>query len=79
MGETTGIWFGDDDSLLEDFDEHFGARDGADYSRSKRIKDAMELAVAIDEVLESIEHDGDLSDRGTRVVIKSAIRNEFSE
>jgi hypothetical protein len=79
MGETIGVWIGDEDSILEDFDEHFGARDGAEYSRSKRIKDAMELAIAIDDVLQSIEMDDDISDRGTRVLIKSAIRNELSE
>jgi hypothetical protein len=79
MGETTGIWFGDDETLLSDFDEHFGEIDGADYSRSKRIKDAMALAMLVDSTIDSVDAELDIADRGARNAVAAAVRNEFAE
>lgn len=79
MGDTTGIWFGDDESLLEEFDEHFSDRDGSDYSRSKRIKDAMRLALRIDAALESADADLDIGDHPTGAMCREAILEEYRD
>ena len=53
-GSTTGIWFGESDELLEDFDETFGETE-AQWSRSEEIKQAMRLHLAVSDVLD--QHD----------------------
>jgi len=69
-GTTVGIWYGAGETVVDDFDDHFGT-DDPQYSRSARIKDAMRLAIAIDSVLDETE---DIGDRGTRVRLKSILR-----
>ena len=49
-GGTTGIWFGEDDDLLDDFDDAFGTGQ-AQYSRSDEIRQAMRLRLAVADVL----------------------------
>jgi hypothetical protein len=79
MGETIGIWIGDDESILDDFDGCFGGTDGTDYSRSRRIKDAMRLAIAIEGAIEDSDADLDVGDRPTRMMLRQAIIDEFRE
>jgi sulfite reductase alpha subunit-like flavoprotein len=77
-GTTVGIWYGADETVVDDFDEHFGA--DPSYSRSKRIKDAMELAIAVDQALEDAgAEDFDITDTPLRTFLRQAILDEFRD
>ena len=77
-GTTVGIWNGADDTIFEEFDEHFGT--DPSYSRSKRIKDAMRLALAVDQALEDAgAEDFDISERPLRTFLRQAVLDEFRE
>jgi len=52
-GTTIGIWVGEDDSLVEEFDDVIGQR--PDYSRSESIKDAMDLYADIWDILDGTD------------------------
>jgi len=76
-GTSVGIWYGAEETIVDEFDDHFSAADGASYSRSRRIKDAMALALAVDEALESVGAEWDIADHGTRATARQAIFDEF--
>ncbi|MDS0258528.1 hypothetical protein NDI56_03770 [Haloarcula sp. S1CR25-12] len=52
-GTTIGIWVGEDDTLVEEFDNVVGHR--PDYSRSESIKQAMDLYADIWDILDGTE------------------------
>jgi len=52
-GTTIGIWVGDDERLVEEFDNTIGQR--PDYSRSKEIKHAMDLYADVWDILAGTE------------------------
>jgi len=76
-GTTVGIWNGVDDTVFEEFDEHFGT--DPSYSRSARIKDAMRLAIAVDKALSARDVDLDIGTRRGQNAVTGAIHNEFRE
>jgi len=53
-GQTIGIWIGDDDDLIDRFDRAFGT-DDPHWSRSKEIKRAMELHLAVERTIDGLE------------------------
>lgn len=52
-GTTIGIWVGEDDTLVEEFDHTIGQR--PDYSRSKEIKKAMDLYADVWDILQGTD------------------------
>jgi hypothetical protein len=72
-GDTIGIWVGtDDESLVEEFDSRFVA--GPEDSRSREIKRAMELMLALDRALERSAFDLSATDREAKHLLREAIR-----
>ncbi len=70
-GKTAGIWIGEDEDLIERFDEELGTKEPT-YSRSESIKDSMEFYLHIQDALD----DMDLtfpSERDKRMWIRQAI------
>lgn len=70
-GKTVGIWIGEDEDLIERFDEELGTKEPK-YSRSESIKDAMEFYLHIQDALDN----SDLSfasERDKRMWIRQAI------
>lgn len=68
-GTTIGIWIGEDESLVEEFDNQLGQR--PDYSRSEEVKAAMRLLLAVDDVL--AEPVDDLSGPELRHYVRQAL------
>lgn len=56
-GRTIGIWVPEHDDIVDRFDDQLGHYPS--YSRSERIKDAMEMYMRIEQVLDEIEYDFD--------------------
>lgn len=54
-GTTIGIWIGENDDLVDDFDQQLGQR--PDYSRSEEVKEAMELYLAVMETVDELPYD----------------------
>ena len=83
-GTTTGIWIAEDErEILERFDDYFetyGRPEGRgrdDYSRSGRIKEAMQLyQIAHEAVRQTDEfpHPDELSERALRDLVRSEIK-----
>ena len=74
-GQTIGVWIGPgDEELVAAFDDLHNDGDGT-YSRSREIKHAMDLAVTIEETLESAGLD-DLEGRGRSAFIRQAILDQ---
>jgi hypothetical protein len=74
-GTTIGVWIGPgDQQLVEEFDAVHNGGDGT-YSRSEAIKDAMRLAVSIEETMAEagLEH---LDGRGRAAFVRQAILDE---
>lgn len=72
-GTTIGIWVGEDDEIVDEFDTTLGMR--PDYSRSEKIKDAMAMYVTIAETLDDIEYDFD-GEPPKRHFVRQAIFNQ---
>ena len=68
---TIGIYFGPRDDLRERFDEQLD-EGNASYSRSGAVKDAMELYLVIDEVLDDFDFDFP-NERSKRHFVRQAI------
>ena len=73
-GTTVGIWVGDDEDVVDEFDSRFNSGEGT-YSRSKEIKNAMRLAISIEETLQDAGY-GDLPTREKRYLIRQAILDQ---
>jgi hypothetical protein len=58
-GTTIGIWIGADDDVLREFDETLGCGPDHAGSRSEAIKEAMRLAIAVEETVEGFPYDID--------------------
>lgn len=69
---TIGIWIGDDDDLLDRFDRQFGRTD-PQWSRSKEVKEAMRLHIAVAEAIDDLGYDFD-SERSKRHWVRQALR-----
>ena len=82
-GTTAGVWVGKDDrKLFDDFDDHFRRHGRGSYSRSDRMKDAMELYLAVHRALLQAEEAPDPEDmdaREVRMVAKQAVFDHFRE
>ncbi|MFB9804159.1 hypothetical protein ACFFQF_01055 [Haladaptatus pallidirubidus] len=78
-GTTIGIWVGENDDVVDQFDEKLGTH--PKYSRSESIKDAMALKIAVEEVLDEVGYDFD-SERSKRHWVRQALldhaRDEIS-
>jgi hypothetical protein len=72
-GTTIGIWLGDDDTLVEDFDDALGQR--PDYSRSEMVKEAMRLSLTVEDALADIEYDFP-NERAKRSFVRQAIMTQ---
>ena len=70
-GSTVGVWIPDDSDLIEQFDREVC---GDDY-RSKQIREAMELLIAVEEVLGTAGMD--LSGRDRRMFVRQALLDEI--
>jgi hypothetical protein len=74
-GTTIGVWIGPDDrALVEEFDAVHNGGDGT-YSRSESIKEAMRLAVRIEETMTEAGLDH-LDGRGRAAFVRQAILDE---
>lgn len=69
---TVGVWVGDESDLIERFDELMKHRTSGSYSRSRKITDAMELYLVVEEYLQSADYDID-SERSKRHHVRQAL------
>jgi hypothetical protein len=75
---TTGVWFGESEiDLLERFDRTLAAKRGAEYSRSRELKEAMRLYLAVEEVLDA--EDVDAAPRERDGIVRQALIDLFRE
>lgn len=72
-GSTVGVWIGDDEDLIDKFDDQFG--EPSDYSRSRTIKDAMRLYLTVDDTIDDIEYDFP-NERAKRSFVRQAIMTQ---
>ena len=75
---TIGIWVGEEETLVDDFDDQLGHYPS--YSRSKRIKDAMRLYMAVEDALEQghLDFDREIEKRmWIRQAVLDRQRNEI--
>lgn len=70
-GTTVGVWIPQDSDLVEQFDREVCA----DAARSKQIREAMELLIAVEDVLGTA--DMDLSGRDRRMFVRQALLDEI--
>lgn len=76
-GKTVGIWVGADDDIVERFDEMW--RDGSEsYSRSDKIKEAMEMYIEIQSVIDELDYDLD-NPRVRRSWVRQALLDRARE
>lgn len=73
-GTTVGIWIDEGSDLIERFDRTMNTGEGT-YSRSKSIKEAMELAIDIEMTLRRLGYD-DMSPRDRRAWIKQSMLDQ---
>lgn len=67
---TLGVWIPKGSDLPERFDDQLA--DGAGYSRSAEILEAMELLITVDRTLEELDYEFD-SDASRRHFVRQAI------
>ena len=70
-GGTVGVWIPDDSDLVAEFDRV--VCDGE--ARSKQIREAMRLLIAVEETLDDAGYD--LSDRERRMWVKQACLDQL--
>jgi len=74
--ETIGIYVRQGDaSMIDAFDEFYKTRDGADYSRSARIIEAMQMLLVVDETLDELEW-ADMAEPSKRHAVRQALFGE---
>ena len=77
-GTTIGIWVGPNETdVVEEFDERMNSGRGT-YSRSESVKEAMRLAVMIEDVLESRGYGG-LDYRDREATVRQALIDHLNE
>lgn len=80
-GKTVGIWIGQQESLIDDFDEYF-SRGETNYSRSLEIKEAMRFYLACQKALDETEFEfpNSHAERAwVRQAIIDAAQREFAD
>lgn len=70
-GTTIGIWVDEGSDLVERFDRTFNKGEGV-YSRSKAVKDAMEMAIEIENGLHRVGFEA-MEGRDRRAWVKQAL------
>ena len=70
MATTIGVWIGDGETIDDRFDDQLGSAPA--YSRSRRIKDAMELYLVVEDVLDGSGYTFD-SERSKRHFVRQAL------
>jgi len=73
-GSTIGIWIGEDDDLLDRFDREFGTTD-PQWSRSKEVKEAMELHIEVQRAIDGLDGYHFDSEVSKRHWVRQALRD----
>jgi hypothetical protein len=76
MGRTFNVYQGDGEDVIDRFDQTFG--EVGTWSRSAAIKEQLELAITVDDTLESVGAD-DLDGRERRAAVRQALLDYFDE
>ena len=74
---TIGIWVGEEETLVDEFDDQLGQY--PQYSRSERVKDSMRMYLSIDDILaeSALEFDREVEKRmWVRQAIYDHLRSE---
>lgn len=58
-GTTIGVWVGEDDDVIDEFDERLDCGPNHVGSRSEEIKEAMRLAVVVQETIDGFPYEID--------------------
>lgn len=74
-GETIGIWVPEDDTTVDDFDRVLGNKLGSDYTRSSKVKDAMDLYRVVEELLDELDY-REMDEASKRHFVRQAILEE---
>jgi hypothetical protein len=74
-GTTIGVWIGEDDDLITEFDALFGT--DPDYSRSREIKRAMETHMTVEQVLRDV--DADVAPRERQSIVRQALLDLYRD
>jgi hypothetical protein len=73
MGKSYPVWQGDDEDVVDRFDETFS--EVGSWSRSAAIKEQLELAIVIEDTLDALDVDVDGRDR--RAAVRQALLDYF--
>jgi hypothetical protein len=73
-GTTVGVWIPEDSDIIEEFDREVVGPGG---SRSAHILQAMELLIAVEDVLGTVGVD--LDPRERRMLVRQALLDHFRE
>jgi hypothetical protein len=76
MGRTFNVYQGESEDVIDRFDETFG--EIGTWSRSAAIKEQLELAIAVEEALESVDA-ADIEGRERRAAVRQALLDYFGE
>jgi hypothetical protein len=76
MGRTFNVYQGNTEDVIDRFDETFG--EVGTWSRSAAIKDQLELAIVVNDTLESVGA-GDLDGRERRAAVRQALLDYFDD
>lgn len=71
-GRAVSIWVPEGDDTVDQFDRDLANKLGADYSRSEKIKDAMELYRAVEMILEDLDY-GEMDETSKRHLVRQAL------
>jgi hypothetical protein len=58
-GTTIGVWIGNDDGVLTEFDDALECGPEHAGSRSAEVKEAMQLATAVEDTLDDLDYEFD--------------------
>lgn len=76
--ETIGVYLGAHEDIHERFDDYFSDRESGSYSRSRKIKDAMELFLAVQQVLDDAGFEIE-AEQSKRHWVETALRKRAAE
>lgn len=73
-GRTIGIWIEEESDLIDRFDSTFNTGEGI-YSRSKSVKESMELAIEVEMMLRRVGFEN-MEGRDRRAWVKQALLDQ---